>query len=79
MTRRVHALLASCAVALAGTGCGSTDTSAYVRLPEAKAPSPTAGLERAVGELLGTDPEVSQAAEARLLALDPLERGREWP
>lgn len=58
------------ALLLPATGCGSTSATARVSLEEPPRPTPASEVGRAVGELLGSDPEVARAAEARLLALD---------
>jgi len=73
---RPRLLLALMALPALGSvaGCGSTATSAYVRVPPAEPPSTTTRVARLVGELLGSDPDRSAEAERRLLVFDESER-----
>ncbi len=70
---RLLAILLALPCALGAAGCGSTETSCYLRVPAAVAPATRTVVARTVGELLSGDAQRSAAAEKRLLALDAAE------
>lgn len=68
-------LLVLPALALACAACGTPGRTLQVDVPSARSPSVATQMGEEVGRLLSPDPEVSRAAEGRLLGLDP--EGRE--